>query len=410
MFSDTSPIFHLIRGLHNQYGVQTSLICFSSGKTDKKTFEELGSYCTIEDVIPFTNPHQNRKIDRSVIPKIIRLFIGTIRNIRKNFKLGIYFNLLDLSYSRKMENIIHDFVDKEQIDLLFVTRPMSIYVLQLKTKKIIQPYDAVSEWHTQVFLMTKGPEKILRYFLVILTKLYESKIYPLFDVCMLVTRDDELLINKINPEIKTAVIPNGVDNHFFTPVSTKPEGNSLIFVSNMEGNPTVESILWFYHSVFPLIKNQISTVKLYLVGRNPAEEIRQLGAIDSSVIVTGFVEDVREYLGTSTIFIAPMIKGTGIKNKVLEAMAMSKPIVSTKYGVMGIMGQDGIHYFVADNPNDFSDRVVRLLHDEKLCDTIGRNARNLIDTSYSWETITQQYYLLMNEIMAKNQEGKTKKI
>jgi polysaccharide biosynthesis protein PslH len=404
LFSDTSLVFHMIKGLKEEYGLQPMLICFSSGQADSKTVDELRGYCTIADILPFGNPHRNRKIDSTIIPNVIQLCIGNIRNIQLNLKKGIYFNLLYSYYSKRMEETIRDFLDKEQIDILFVTRPMSIYVLDLNKKKIIQPYDAVSEWYKQVFLVTKGPEKVLRFILYLLTKQYEAKIYPLFDVCMLVTPEDELLIKRINSKIHTAVIPNGVDNYYFRPQNVEPEHNSLLFVSNMEGNPTVESILWFNNSVFPLIRSEVKDITLYLVGRNPAPEIRKLGATDPSVIVTGFVEDVREYLMTSNIFIAPMIKGTGIKTKVLEAMAMAKPVVSTTPGVLGINGQDRFHYFIADNPKDFSQCIITLLGDKQLCREIGMNARKLMENNYSWERITQKYYQLMEEVIRSNSQ------
>ncbi|OAT81208.1 hypothetical protein A6M21_11350 [Desulfotomaculum copahuensis] len=217
----------------------------------------------------------------------------------------------------------------------------------------------------------------------------------------MVTENDKMLLKKINADINCYVIPNGVNISYFMPIEADEKiFPSIAYVSDMSGRHAIENIRNFYAHIFPLIKSAIPDIKLYLIGRNPAMEILKLSS-DNSVVVTGYVDDIRLYLSRMTVFIAPMIIGTGIKNKVLEAMAMAKPIVTTSIGVQGIDVITGRDLIVANTINEFADSVIMLLNDEEQRKSLGLNARKLIEEKYSWNAITNELYSLFNDIINK---------
>jgi glycosyltransferase involved in cell wall biosynthesis len=111
--------------------------------------------------------------------------------------------------------------------------------------------------------------------------------------------------------------------------------------------------------------------------------------LDASVIVTGFVEDMRPYIAKSSIVICPHISGTGIKNKVLEAMSMGKPVITTPVGSLGINADNCENIIIAKNDNEFATKIIKMFEDKYLRQKIGDNARELIVSQYSWDKIIE---------------------
>jgi glycosyltransferase involved in cell wall biosynthesis len=136
-------------------------------------------------------------------------------------------------------------------------------------------------------------------------------------------------------------------------------------------------------SGFPAISESVRGVKLYVVGGDPSPDVIRLSS--PSIVVTGFVDSVRPYLAKCGVFIVPMTEGTGIKSKVLEAMAMSKPVVTTPLGILGIDARNGEEVAVADGSAEFADMVNKLLRDTGMRSRMGNNARKPIEREYSWE-------------------------
>jgi len=134
------------------------------------------------------------------------------------------------------------------------------------------------------------------------------------------------------------------------------------------------------------------------VGSHPTPEVRELSA-DSSIEVTGFVEDVRPYLDNSSIFIAPMRKGYGMKGKVLEALARAKPVVTTSNGMGGMLVIPGRHLLIGDTPEDFTAAVVRLFNDDNLRSDIARAGQDLVRNEYDWGRIAGDMDAIYEEML-----------
>lgn len=379
-FSDTLPVYHLVKCLHAKHNHKINIICFDCGNTEvDKTIEDF----IIGDPIKFNV----NNLFQSFAVTLVNMFRFT--NLRYKIKSKILPNLLDYYYSPEMNKKIRYSLKKENYDLIYLTRPMASYVLDLNVPKIIQPYDAVYKWHEQIYESSKGFKKIVYKILYLMTKYYENNVYNKFNTGFVVTDQDKELLKYLNPNLNLIVIPNGVNLDYFKPIGKEDDVPSLIYVSDMSGSPTTENVLHFYNDIFPLIKEKVPDVKLYLVGRNPAKEIEELSS-DPSVLVTGYVEDVRPYLSKSWVFVAPMIMGTGIKNKVLEAMSMGKSVVSTKIGAQGIQAFPDKDLFVTDIDELFAEYVVNLLLDRTLRETMGNNARKVMEKKYSWIKISEK--------------------
>ncbi len=199
-------------------------------------------------------------------------------------------------------------------------------------------------------------------------------------------RDKELFGRDV--QVPMHVVPNGMDGEYFTPRSdVEVEEHSLVFTGMMAYVPNHDGIHWFLDEVMPLIQAKLPKVKLYVVGKSPPESItKRAGA---SVVVTGTVPDVRPYVWRSSVYVVPLRMGGGTRLKVAEALAMKKPMVTTRVGCEGIDLKDGESALMADEPQAFADAVVRLLGDAKLRMVLAENGAKVAKQKYDWNVIGQ---------------------
>ncbi len=203
---------------------------------------------------------------------------------------------------------------------------------------------------------------------------------------------DELL--DINPALKIVVIPNGVDTYHFRPRPTK-RIPALLFVGNYDYAPNVDAALRLAREIFPAVQAQVPGVRLWLVGNAPTPEMRSLAS--DAIRVTGRVPDVRPYLARAAAFICPLRLGAGIKNKVLEALAMGCPVVATPISIDGIAVRHEHEALVADGA-ELAEAAVRLLRDEALRHKFSVNGRQLIEQHYSWASVADRYEALYDTL------------
>ena len=180
------------------------------------------------------------------------------------------------------------------------------------------------------------------------------------------------------------VIPNGVNVEDFPYTENGREDNLIVFTGRMGYFPNAEAALYFATRVFPLILRQVPDARFLIVGADPPRRVRQLARLPG-VEVTGYVPHIQDYLARATVTVAPMQGGTGIQNKVLEAMASGTPVVATPCALTGIEAQDGEHLLVAQDAKGLAEQVVRLLKDPALRCRLARSARRLVEEKYTWE-------------------------
>lgn len=199
-------------------------------------------------------------------------------------------------------------------------------------------------------------------------------------------RDKALFAEDIQTPIH--VVPNGMDGEYFSPrAEVEPEEHSLVFTGMMAYVPNHDGISWFLDDVLPLIVAKVPKVKLYVVGKNPPEAITRRAS--PSVVVTGTVPDVRPFVWRSSVYVVPLRMGGGTRLKVAEALAMQKPMVSTRVGCEGIDLKDGESVLIADSPQDFAGAVVRLLGDRALRKRLAENGAKVARQKYDWNVIGQ---------------------
>jgi sugar transferase (PEP-CTERM/EpsH1 system associated) len=218
---------------------------------------------------------------------------------------------------------------------------------------------------------------------------YERTVLAEFDHAFATTpRDAESITGDTGTEV--AVLPNGVDERFLT-AAPSTEREWIVFLGRMDYHPNVDAAHYFATQVFPEVRAKRPDAEFVVVGDSPTERIRDLERLEG-VRVTGFVERPEEYLGQATVVVAPMRFGTGIQNKVLEGMAVGKPVVTTPLGADGIQAMPGTHLLVAETAEELASTVLDLFENRERRHRIGAAARERIRNHYTWEAVGERLH------------------
>lgn len=186
-------------------------------------------------------------------------------------------------------------------------------------------------------------------------------------------------------------VPTGVDVGYFSEPGYRPEAQHIVFLGSMDWMPNIDGVLEFVRTTYPRIKSQCAGVKLTIIGRNPARAIVALQEQDSSIHVTGTVDDVRPYMSRAAVSIVPLRVGGGTRIKIFEAMAMGIPVVSSTIGAEGLPVDDGTNIFVADEPDTFARRVASLLQNPSMALSMGSAGKRMVSEKFSWHTAVGQF-------------------
>ncbi len=211
------------------------------------------------------------------------------------------------------------------------------------------------------------------------------------DANTFVSEPEAALFRGLAPEskTKTQAVVSGVDSVYFSPSHSfdplfDPAISAFVFTGTMDYPPNIDAACWFARDILPIIRAQIGNAQFYVVGTNPAQEVQRLAQLDG-VHVTGRVADVRPYVAHATASVAPLRIARGIQNKVLEAMAMGKPVITTPQALEGIdAAQAGRDVLVANSAGQIADLACKLATNRIDGAPIGAAARKCVVEHYSW--------------------------
>lgn len=219
------------------------------------------------------------------------------------------------------------------------------------------------------------------------TRAIESKVCRRFDRVLAVSEDDRHTICRNFGVRNVSVLPTAVDADYFAPSAANSRPGRIAFVGSMDWDPNEDGVSWFLREVYPRIRRAAQNASLSIVGRNPSARMRSLAAHYPDVDITGRVEDVRPYLSEAEVVIVPLRVGGGTRIKIPEAMAMAKPVVSTTIGAEGLPFRNGRELLIADQPEDFAESVVTLLHDHAMRQATSVAARKIVVEKHGWEAV-----------------------
>jgi glycosyltransferase involved in cell wall biosynthesis len=185
------------------------------------------------------------------------------------------------------------------------------------------------------------------------------------------------------PGTPTAFVPNGVDVDYFAPQDLEPEPHTIVFNGVLDYRPNIDAVAWLVEEILPRVRAREPNARVQIVGRNAGPEVERLRG--PAVELTGAVPDVRPYLQRAGVVSVPIRMGSGTRFKVVEGLAMARPMVSTTIGCEGIDVRHDEHLLIGDTAESFAAGILRLFDEAEVGDALGRRGRELIERRYSWE-------------------------
>ncbi len=216
---------------------------------------------------------------------------------------------------------------------------------------------------------------------------YERRIAERFNHILLTSENEKRLFLEGVPGAGSVIaVPNGVDLEFFSPLAFSAEPGAapkIVFTGAMDYFPNVDGVCWFVAEVLPRLRARIPGLCFEIVGSRPAPAVQAL-AKEAGVSVTGFVDDIRPYLAEAAVCVVPLRIARGIQNKVLEAMAMGRPVVATPQALGGIAARIGEDVYRAASAEEFAEKVIALVENRELAASLGRAGRKCVEENYAW--------------------------
>ncbi len=308
--------------------------------------------------------------------------LDSLRSSR-SFHLGAF-------RSDEMHAAVQAMLARRHFDIVQLESSQMGFVLPLGTVPV------VLDEHNIEFLLLRRlaavessiPRKAYGYLEAAKARREEMRAWARSDGTVLTSDADLSVVRQAMPEKPACVVPNGVDTEYFHPSDVEPEPSTVVFTGAINYRPNTDAVVHFIREVMPRLKRLKPSARFLVVGDGaPGWVIRTAGP---DVEFSGRVDDVRVPLNKAAVVVAPLRAGSGTRLKILEALAMAKPIVTTSIGCEGLSVASGEHLEIADDPDAFAQMVARLMSDRDAARDLGRQGRQLVEREYSWEVVARR--------------------
>lgn len=293
--------------------------------------------------------------------------------------------LRDESYS--LRRLLRDLIACEPFDLIHADQlNMAQFGLATGLPMVLDEHNAVWTIFQRLAQQERGAKRLLLELEWRRLKRYEGQVCRSSAAVMVVSAEDRAALLAAGAREPMTTIPIAVDIAGIAPVARRADAQGMLSMATMYWPPNIDGVLWFAREVLPHIRRMMPGAPFFVVGARPPADVRALAA-DSTIEVTGYVDDPTPYLETSALMVVPLRAGGGMRVKILEALARGIPIVSTTIGAEGIDIVPGEHLLIADDPAAFAAAVVRLLQDRALADRLATAGRHHALRRYDWRTV-----------------------
>jgi glycosyltransferase involved in cell wall biosynthesis len=374
-------LFNLLRAIGKRHTV--TVLSFLR-EDDRFQPEKLKDFCHSIQTVPW----------HSFNPKRAKSILG--------FFLPIPRSQVD-TYSSEMAQLVANFDLHRPFDLVIAsTIDTAEYAIRAPARfRMLEEHNSMTRWMQDNY---RGQHRLLPRLRAWLTyrkyRHYESRLYSRFDACTMVSELDARAARELLGYCKPlAVIPNAMDLDYYQP-NYQPEPNTLIFNGSLTYDANLDAMRYFSKEIWLQIRAYASDVTLKITGYVNG---LQGDAFGDGISLTGYLDDIRPVVGQAWACVVPLRSGSGTRLKILEAMALGTPVVSTTKGAEGLDVSHGENILLADTPNEFAAQTVALLRDAGLRERLAQHARKLVETRYNWENSGK----LFNEFLCVQFENRT---
>lgn len=286
------------------------------------------------------------------------------------------------AFSRELKNVLEQKnFDIVQLEGLYVCPYIPLIRKYSKAKIVYRAHNIEHEIWERTASLTPGLKKAYLKILASRIKTFEREFLNQYDLLVPITERDGIILDKLGNTRPAHVSPTGIDTTVLIPHSKKLEHPSLFHIGSLEWAPNQEGLIWFIDKCWPKIHVKFPDLKFYIAGRKAPDWLaRRFKA--PNIVFMGEVDDAYQFMNSKSIMVVPLFSGSGMRIKIIEGMALGKPIVSTPIGTEGISTQSGKNILIADNEQEFVSDIERLIADNELFQSISRNAIEYIQEKF----------------------------
>lgn len=367
--------FHLL-------GHEVQLVTYLKDEDTIESIKNVEQYCKIHFVIHSTK--------NNIFKMILNFFSKIPYNVSK------YHSTKLLAACKKL---INDFSP----DIIHVSNLHMGFVID-KLRKITQAKFVLRQHNVEGQIMKRFYENesnfILKYYAKIQYRkfiAYEPKLCEKFDKVVFITENDKKYLEQINPNIKSAFIPAGVEKSFLLLNKKNIDEFAIFHTGSLNWLPNLDSAKYFIEEILPIIVQKEPKVRLYLYGGKLPDAFIITKNVEKNVIQLGFVDDLWSDLANKFIAVVPLRIGSGMRLKVIELMAAGNVVISTSIGKEGINVVDSEHLFVEDSPINFAEKCLDVIGNYGRYSQLINNARKFVEDNYTWDSIIKKYESVFNK-------------
>jgi len=216
-------------------------------------------------------------------------------------------------------------------------------------------------------------------------KIYEHLMFEYFDTRSIISLQDQALIYHMKRD-EIAVIPNGIDTDYFAPKTNMEKAHTLLFNGNMQYQPNVKSAVYLVKEILPMVHKTHPEVTVLISGTSPTKEVLSLAG--DKITVSGWMDDIRDAYNSSQIFIAPMQIGTGLQNKLLEAMAMELPCISSKLANNALKAEPDKEILIGNSKEEYAKLIIELIENKEKGKALALAGKRYVHSTFNWQSAT----------------------
>ncbi|MCR4847867.1 MAG: glycosyltransferase [Bacteroidales bacterium] len=333
---------------------------------EQQAFQALQPYCSSINFIKISKP---------------QILMGLVRAFFKGLPMQCgYF------YNRKAAHKVNELIARHKPDLLFgqLVR-VAEYIRHSELPKAIDYQDVFSygmKRRRDIASFLTKPVFNMEYKRLCR---YEAAVFDEFQVKSIISQPDrDLIPHPMRDQI--LIIPNGVDHEFFKP-QRQEKRYDIVFTGNMSYAPNVNAVDYLANEILPLVWKQVPEAKMYIAGASPDPKVKK--AASERIVISGWLDDIRDAYAQSRVFIAPMRIGTGLQNKLLEAMSMHLPAITTPLANASLGAKPGEEILVGSNAEELARHIITLLTDQDKAQQVAQAGYDFTNRVYDWGKSTE---------------------
>ncbi len=383
-------VFHVLKRVAAQHEVW--FLAFLEGGRDEADFMPVYEVCHRVITVPFQMG--------AALSQPIEILRYLLRGIPIDLRLY---------QSPQMVAQIQQLTTTTEFDVVQIEHPIMMPYLEalpeaLQKRAVLVAHDVDFKKYRRIAAIEPRVARKLRVLLHSkMMERWEAKYAGRFPRYVTVSDVDGRVLLAKNPAIRLEVVPNGTDAKATHILPESEDEANLVYVGTMAYPPNVDAVQWFTGGILPLVRQVRDDVHFWIVGRKPVAAVKALAS--DAIHVTGAVDSVEPYYADSTICVVPLRAGGGTRLKILEAMALGRPVISTSIGCEGLEVTDGENIIIADDEQTFASKILELLADKERRRKIAAGGRKLVEEKYDWDNIAAKMMTIYETLRAEGRQS-----